>query len=86
MSYRDAVEELEITKIPVHERLDDIKEAIKFLTETAVKLVPKGIHKNRAEAYWCSQILTALDNESNYIGGCAVTMDDTIAEISEEEE
>lgn len=64
------------------ERLDDIKEEIKELISEAQALLPKGIIRKRAEAYWIGHILGALDQDSDY---SMTTMADSIEEIREEE-
>jgi uncharacterized protein YjgD (DUF1641 family) len=82
-SYLAVIEDIEPDKENIPDQLEDIKEAIKFLAETARNLLPNGIIKQRAEAYWFSQIVTALDDDNEFIVNQAGQMCDTIRELQE---
>ena len=83
MSYLDAVEDAECLDSDLSEQLVDIKEAIKFLTDKALSLIPEGITKERAEAYWYAHIVMALDDNHSYMGRSMCQMKDTIEELEE---
>jgi hypothetical protein len=40
----------------------------------------------RAERYWIAQILTALDNDEEYVGGSMFTLQDSINKLKGEDE
>jgi hypothetical protein len=63
------------------DKIYDIKEAMKFLVDKAYDILPEGITKERAKAYWYGQIVTALDNDNNYCGRSMCQMQDTIEEL-----
>jgi len=84
MSYLDAVEDTEQLDNDVTEQLIDIKEAIKFLTEKAYELIPEGIAKDRAKAYWYGQIVIALDDDNCFMGRSGCQMQDTINELEDQ--
>jgi hypothetical protein len=67
-------------------RFDEIKDQIKELLDEAIDLVPDGGVKERARSYWYSQIVTALDDDHEYMGGSMCTMEDTLNEFDEEED
>ena len=81
MSYLAAIENIEPDKTDIPEALTDIKEAIKFLVETAHNLIPEGITKERAYAYWYPHILNALDEDNVFIGRSMCQLQDTIEEL-----
>ena len=65
-------------------RLSEIKDEIKHLMGEAREIVEHSGDQQawaRAKSYWYGHILTALDNESEYMGSSMVTMQDTIDEI-----
>jgi hypothetical protein len=69
----------------IADELSEIKEQIKQLTYEAMDLVPReGAYAARARSYWFAHILTALDDESEFMGGSMHSMQDTIDEIAEE--
>ncbi len=70
----------------ITERLEEIKEQMLELLDEAKDLIPEGITKERARCYWYAHIKTALLKEHEYLGGSLVTLDDTINELSEDEE
>lgn len=62
--------------------LEEIKEQIKGLVYEAFELIPRdGMYASRARSYWYAHILTALDDESEFMGGSMHSMQDTIDEI-----
>ena len=67
-------------------RLQEIKEQMLELLDEAKSILPDGMARERAKAYWYAHIKTALLKEHEYLGGSLVTMDDTIAELEEVEE
>lgn len=82
MSYTEAIENTEPeSELPVSEQLEDIKEAIKLLVNKAYDLVPKGILKRRAKAYWYAFISMALDEDNEFLGRSAGSIQDTIEEL-----
>lgn len=83
MSYFDAVEDIEPDESNISEQLRDIKETMKFLADTALELIPAGISKERAKAYWYAQIVTALDEDNCFMGKSGCQMQDTINELEE---
>jgi len=85
MSYLDAVEDAELLDSEVSEQLVDIKEAIKFLAEKAMGIIPPGMSKERARAYWYAHIVTSLDKDNDFFGNNACQMQDTIEELQENE-
>jgi hypothetical protein len=66
-------------------RFEEILEEIKLLTDEALSLLPAG-NCARAESYWYSQIVTALDNDHGYLSGCMCSMQDTLNEWEEDED
>lgn len=59
-------------------RLGEIKDQIKELMDEAESLVRRhgtSIVKERAKSYWVPHILMALDNDHEYLGGDAFTME-----------
>lgn len=67
-------------------RFEEIKDQIKELIDEAIDLVPSSGVKERARSYWYSQIVTALDDDHEYMGGSMCTMEDTLNEFDEEED
>lgn len=67
-------------------RFEEIIGEIKVLIEEGLNLVPSGGVKERARSYWYSQIVTALDDDHEYMGGSMCTMEDTLNEFDEEED
>ena len=64
--------------------LEEIKEQIQMLVGEAMDMIPRdGMYAARARSYWYAHILTALDNESEFMGGSMTTMQDTIDELRE---
>jgi hypothetical protein len=70
----DAVEALELLREEIEERLEQIENILRDFPEA----------ETRARAYWLAHIRTALRDDSDYLGGSAITMDDTIREIDGE--
>ena len=81
MSYLAAIEDIEPDKENVSEQLTDIKDTIRHLVDTALYIIPEGIIKERAKAYWHAHIVTALDDDNDYIGTSTCQMQDTIDEV-----
>lgn len=67
-------------------RFEEIKDQIKELLNEALDLVPEGGAKARAKAYWYPHIITALDNDHEYMGGSMCSMQDTLEEFCDEDE
>lgn len=68
----ELADELAEIKAGMHELLDRARDLLRGT----------GAIKNRAEAYWLAHIATALDDDHGYCGGSMCTMDDTIRELS----
>jgi len=69
------------------ERMVEIKDTIKELVEEALQILDrKSISYSRAESYWYPHILMELDSDHQWLGGSMCTMQDTIDEMSEDEE
>tara|TARA_Y200000002_G_scaffold382867_1_gene401764 strand:+ start:3011 stop:3238 length:228 start_codon:yes stop_codon:yes gene_type:complete len=64
---------------------EEIKHQIKELLEEAIRLVPDS-EEARARSYWYSQIVTALDDDHEYMGSSMCSMQDTIDEWHDGEE
>ena len=64
------------------DELEGIKEEIKELVYQAMDLVDSS-EKPAARSYWFAHILTALDGESEFMGGSMQTMQDTIDAMRE---
>ena len=68
-------------------RLEDIQTKISELVYEARDILSgTGITLQRAERYWIAQILTALDNDEEYVGGSMFTLQDSINELKGEDE
>jgi len=68
-------------------RLCEIRTEIKTLVEEAKQLIQKEgttTEKERARSYFIPQILMALDNDHDYLGGTMFTMQDVENSISEQ--
>ena len=69
------------------ERLRNIQEEISELigeADTIISDIDKvGSIYDRAKSYWMAHIKTALYNDTEYLGGSMVTMEDTIEELEE---
>ena len=66
-------------------RLEDIQTKIsEHVYEARSLLEGTGITLQRAERYWIAQILTALDNDDEYVGGSMFTLQDSIIELKGE--
>jgi len=68
------------------ERLEEIKDEISELLEEAADLLPRGIMRDRANAYWYAQIRMALDDDHEYLGSGSHTIQDSIDELNGEDE
>jgi hypothetical protein len=67
--------------------LRDILADMKDLAHRAeVAVRGQGLVEDRAHAYWLAQILCALSDEHEYLGGGSVTMQDSINELMAESE
>jgi len=62
------------------ERFEEIIDEIEELTNEALECVPRGMVKERAEAYWYGQIMAAL-NRGGYERGSMHSMEDTLKEL-----
>jgi len=83
MVYYKAIEDLEPDEENIADQLEDIKESIKFLVETAMNLLPRGHIKDRATAYWYYHIITMLDDNNEIYARQAGKISDTIEELRE---
>lgn len=62
--------------------MEEIKEQIKMLASEAYEMIPRdGMYAARARSYWYAHIMTALDDESEFMGGSMHSMQDTINEL-----
>ena len=59
------------------ERFEEIKYEMQDLLEEALELIPET-EEDAVASYWYSQILTAIDNNHDYLGGCSYSMQDTL--------
>ena len=83
MAYRECIERAEPLSGTVTEQLEDIKDAIKLLTHKALDLLPRNNTLfERAHAYWFSDIIGALDDDSTF-GGSTIKIQDTIEALQE---
>ncbi len=67
----------------IKQELEDILPQIKTLVLDAKELLQGTSERSRAESYWIAQILTALDDRHEYLGGSMVTMQNTIEALGE---
>ncbi|HSA05703.1 MAG TPA: hypothetical protein P5556_00830 [Candidatus Gastranaerophilales bacterium] len=68
-------------------RLEDIQTKIEEQVYEARGLLEgTGITLQRAERYWIAQILTALDNDDEYVGGSMFSLQDSINELKGEDD
>ena len=67
-------------------RLEEIIVEMKELLDEACNLLPSGIIRKRAEAYWLGHIAAALDDEHYYAGSGTVTMANTLDEMRGEDD
>lgn len=67
-------------------RLEELRDNILDAISEAIRIIPEGITKERAKCYWYAHIKTAATKTHEFLGGSLVTMDDTIAELEEDEE
>jgi hypothetical protein len=68
-------------KHEAYERMQEIKDEIKQLVSEAEDIMREHASRharNAAESYWLGHVLTALDDESRYVGKSMFTMQDTI--------
>lgn len=68
------------------ERLAEIKDEIKELIREADRLLPKGITRDRARSYWYPHIVSALDDDHGYMARSMCSMQDTINELTADDE
>ena len=69
----------------LQELLEEIKEKVEYAFELVAQVSPEDVTA-RAKAYWYAQILTTLDEDSQWLGGSMCTLQDTINELSELDE
>lgn len=70
------------------ERLKEIKDQMKELVEEARNILRVSDDKmiwERAKSYWIPELYMALDKDQDYLGGCMVTMEDTIEALDDDE-
>ena len=74
-------------------RLQEIKDEVKALIGEAKDIVRKesrnqgrNIVWERAKTYWLAHIVMALDDDHEYLGSGPTTMQDTIEDLSGDEE
>lgn len=63
------------------DRLEEIRDEIKELIGEAEEIIRGSYEYRAAKAYWIPHILTALDDESEYMGKSMTTMQDTIENL-----
>jgi len=63
-------------------RFEEIIREIKELLEEAIDLVPDH-ERARAKAYWYAQIVMALDEDHDYLGGSMCSMKDTLEDFND---
>jgi len=63
-------------------RFEEIIREIKELLEEAIDLVPDHA-RARAKAYWYAQIVMALDEDHDYLGGSMCSMKDTLEDFND---
>lgn len=66
-------------------RFEEIIGEIRDLLEEAIDLVPES-NKSRAESYWYAQIMCALSDDHEFLGGSSHHMKDCLDEWMEQEE
>lgn len=72
LAHEDSVNEISSP----HRRMMELKECIKACTREAMGIVREhGKNPEGAKGYWYAQIMTALDNEHEFLGGCMQTME-----------
>ena len=68
-------------------RFEEIRDEIKELVYEARGMLPRNsIEYERAKSYWIPHILMALDSDHDYLGGSMFTMQDTINDLTIEDE
>jgi hypothetical protein len=67
------------------ERFEEIIEDVKALIKEAYKLVPSNL-KQRAKSYWYGHIISAIDDDHEFMGRGSYTMKDTLDDLKGEEE
>ena len=58
------------------ERFDEIRYEIQNLIDEALSLLPSNLQSN-AESYWYATISTALNNDTEFLGGNGCSMEDS---------
>jgi len=67
------------------EELEGIKEEMLALLSRAKELV-RGTGEEDAAQCWISNIRTCIDNDHFHLGGCQITIQDTIRALESEED
>lgn len=70
------------------ERLAFIGNVIKGLVEEVRDFLPRGRDSisSRAYSYWLPQLEMAIDGDHDWMGGCQITLADTVSEMDDGEE
>jgi len=72
--------------MPDKQRFEEIIDEIKDLLEEAIDLVPEGTARSRAQSYWYATMIMNVTDDHDYMGGCAVGMQDTLEEFDDNED
>ena len=73
---REAIETLEEAAEVINEQLDNVWEALCPISGSkACRIV------GRARSYWIPQMIMALKNDHQYLGGAGVSLQDTLEEL-----
>jgi len=67
-------------------RLEEILVEMKELLFEAKELTEGTNCEDRAKAYWVGHIAMALDDDHSYLGSVSCTLQDTINELTEDDE
>ena len=73
-----------ITEESDKERLEEIRDELKELANEAFGLVSGTPVEGRAKGYWYASILTAIDDDNEFMGGSSHSLQDSIDGMSEE--
>jgi hypothetical protein len=65
------------------DRLQAIKDEVKDLMAEAWSLVRGTREEASSKAYWYGHIVSAIDDDHMYVGGCSPSFDDTIVALKE---
>lgn len=66
-------------------RFEQIMYEIRDLAEEAFEILPDSL-RDDAESHWYSSIITAINNNHDFLGGCSTTMEDSLENLEESQE